>query len=181
MRPGILRILVLGLAALTLDVGIAGAAGATRPNIVFILADDLGYGDLGCYGQTRIRTPNIDGLSAAGKRFTQCYAGSTVCAPSRCALMTGLHTGHCRVRGNALVPLRLEDVTVAEILKSTGYATGAVGKWGLGEPGTTGVPNRQGFDEWFGYLNQHHAHNYYPEYLWKNEQKYRLQGNVEKR
>jgi arylsulfatase A-like enzyme len=181
MLPGILRILVLGLAALTLDVGIAGAAGARRPNIVFILADDLGYGDLGCYGQTRIRTPNIDGLAAAGKRFTQCYAGSTVCAPSRCALMTGLHTGHCRVRGNGLVPLRLEDVTVAEILKLTGYATGLVGKWGLGEPGTTGVPNRQGFDEWFGYLNQHHAHNYYPEYLWKHEQKYRLQGNVEKR
>ena len=147
---------------------------------MFILADDLGYGDLGCYGQARIKTPNIDRLATRGKRFTQCYAGSTVCAPSRCSLMTGLHTGHARVRGNALVPLRPEDVTVAEVLKRAGYATGIVGKWGLGEPGTTGVPNRQGFDEWFGYLNQHHAHNYYPEYLWKNEQKYRLEGNEEK-
>ncbi len=151
---------------------------AKRPNIVFILADDLGYGDLGCYGQTRIKTPNIDRLASEGIRFTQCYAGSTVCAPSRCSLMTGYHSGHSRVRGNALVPLRPEDVTVAEVLKRAGYATGMVGKWGLGEPGTTGLPNRQGFDEWFGYLNQGHAHNYYPEYLWKNEQRYILEGNV---
>ena len=158
----------------------AHAAEARRPNIIVILADDLGYGDLGCYGQARIKTPNIDRLATQGTRFTQCYAGSTVCAPSRCSLMTGLHSGHSRVRGNALVPLRPEDVTVAEVLKGAGYATGIIGKWGLGEPGTTGVPNRQGFDEWFGYLNQHHAHNYYPEYLWKDEQKYRLEGNEER-
>src|SRR5260370_28980338 len=119
---------------------------AKPPNIIFILAEDLGYGDLGCYGQQRIQTPNLDRLAAEGMRFTQCYAGSTVCAPSRCTLMTGLHTGHATIRGNALVPLRPEDVTVAEVLKSAGYATGLIGKWGLGEPGTTGIPNRKGFD-----------------------------------
>jgi arylsulfatase A-like enzyme len=150
------------------------------PNIIFVLADDLGYGDLGCYGQKQIRTPNIDRLAAEGMRFTQCYAGSTVCAPSRCALMTGMHTGHCTVRGNALVPLRSADVTVAEVLKGAGYATALIGKWGLGEPGTAGVPNRKGFDFFFGYLNQVHAHNYYPDYLWKNEQKFPLAGNVVK-
>jgi arylsulfatase A-like enzyme len=149
-----------------------------RPNIVFILADDLGYGDLGCYGQEQIPTPNLDRLAAQGTRFTQAYAGSTVCAPSRCALMTGLHTGHCRVRGNALVPLQPQDVTVAEVLKGVGYTTALIGKWGLGEPGTPGVPNRQGFDLFFGFLNQHHAHNYWPDYLWRNEEKVPLEGNV---
>lgn len=151
-----------------------------KPNIVFILADDLGYGDVGCYGQKQVRTPHIDALAAAGMRFTQCYAGSTVCAPSRCVLMTGRHTGHCTVRGNALVPLKPEDVTVAEVLKSAGYATALIGKWGLGEPDTTGLPNRQGFDEFFGFLNQHHAHNYYPDYLWRNEQKTPLDNVVPK-
>lgn len=151
---------------------------ADRPNIVLIVADDLGYGDLGCYGQKTVPTPNLDRLAREGLRFTQVYAGSTVCAPSRCALMTGRHTGHCRVRGNALVPLQPEDVTVPESLKKAGHATGLVGKWGLGEPGSTGLPNRQGFDRFFGYLNQHHAHNYWPEYLWKNEEKVGLDGNV---
>ncbi len=151
---------------------------APRPNIVFILADDLGYGDLGCYGQQGIRTPNLDRLAADGVRFTQCYAGSTVCAPSRCCLMTGKHTGHARIRGNGTVPLRPEDVTVAELLKQAGYATGIVGKWGLGNEGTTGIPNRKGFGSWFGYLDQVHAHNYYPDYLWKNEEKVPLAGNV---
>jgi len=161
---------------------LAGAALAEppKPNVVFILADDLGYGDLGCYGQKRIRTPNLDRMAAEGMRFTQFYAGSTVCAPSRCALMTGLHNGHSTVRGNALVPLRPEDVTVAEVLKGAGYATGLVGKWGLGESGTTGVPNRKGFDYFYGYLNQVHAHNYYPDYLWKNEEKVPIEGNVVK-
>jgi arylsulfatase A-like enzyme len=154
------------------------APGGRKPNLIFILADDLGYGDLGCYGQKRIRTPNIDALAAEGTRFTQVYAGSTVCAPSRCTLMTGLHTGHCLVRGNALVPLRPEDVTVAEVLKGAGYATGLVGKWGLGEPDTTGIPNKQGFDYYFGYLNQGHAHNYYPDYLWRNEEKVPLPNEV---
>ena len=148
------------------------------PNIIFILADDLGYGDLGCYGQTRIRTPNIDRLAAEGMRFTQCYAGSSVCAPSRCCLLTGLHTGHARIRGNARVPLEPEDVTVAEILKSRGYRTAAIGKWGLGNEGTTGIPNKQGFDEWFGYLDQTHAHNYYPQFLWRNERQWEVPGNA---
>ena len=153
---------------------------AETPNIVFILADDLGYGDLGCYGQKQIQTPNLDRLAAEGMRFTQCYAGSTVCAPSRCALITGKHTGHATIRGNALVPLRPDDVTVAEVLHQTGYATGLVGKWGLGEPGTSGIPNRKGFDCFYGYLNQVHAHNYYPDYLWKNKEKVPLAGNVVK-
>jgi arylsulfatase A-like enzyme len=149
-----------------------------RPNIIFILADDLGYGDLGCYGQETIRTPNLDRMAVEGMRFTDHYAGSTVCAPSRCALMTGLHTGHCLIRGNALVPLRPEDVTVAELLKKAGYQTGIIGKWGLGEEGSTGIPNKQGFDYWFGYLNQRHAHNYYPTYLWRNEEKVPLKNEV---
>jgi len=177
----------MALAATALQ-GAASAeeARSSRPNIIFILADDLGYGDLGCYGQERILTPNIDRLAAEGMRFTDAYAGSTVCAPSRCVLMTGLHTGHCTVRGNSgvrdgkrdRIPLREGDVTVAAVLKGAGYATGMVGKWGLGEPGTTGLPNHQGFDEWFGYLNQGHAHNYYPEYLWRNERKVELPGNL---
>lgn len=152
-----------------------------KPNIVFILADDLGYGDLGCYGQKKIRTPHLDRLAAEGIRFTQCYAGSTVCAPSRCALMTGLHTGHCRVRGNggggspgANVPLTPDDPCVAKLLKKAGYATALIGKWGLGEAGSTGIPTRQGFDYFYGYLNQGHAHNYYPDFLWRNEEKITL-------
>jgi arylsulfatase A-like enzyme len=149
------------------------------PNIIFVLADDLGYGDLGCYGQETIATPNLDRMAAEGVRFTQVYAGSTVCAPSRCTLMTGQHTGHCFVRGNARIPLRQEDVTVAELLKEQGYTTALIGKWGLGEPDTTGIPNRKGFDYFFGYLNQGHAHNYYPEYLWRNEEKVMLEGNRE--
>ena len=142
-------------------------APAHKPNIIFILADDLGYGDLGCYGQTKIKTPNLDKLAAQGMRFTQFYAGSTVCAPSRCALMTGLHTGHALIRGNARVPLRPEDLTVAEVLKRAGYRTALVGKWGLGNEQTTGVPQRQGFDEFIGYLDQKHAHDYYSDYLWR--------------
>src|SRR5512136_1308169 len=136
---------------------------AEKPNIIFILADDLGYGELGCYGQKMVKTPSLDRLAAEGMRFTQFYAGSTVCAPSRAVLMTGLHTGHVRVRGNARVPLEPGDFTVAELLQSAAYRTGAVGKWGLGDADTTGHPNRQGFDEWLGYLDQTHAHNYYPD------------------
>ena len=143
------------------------SASPRRPNIVLIVADDLGYGDLGCYGQSRIKTPNLDQLAAEGIRFTSFYSGSTVCAPSRCALMTGLHTGHARIRGNAAVPLLPEDVTVAKVLKESGYATGLVGKWGLGNPDTTGVPQKQGFDEFIGYLDQTHAHDYYTDQLWR--------------
>lgn len=160
------------------------------PNIIFIMADDMGYGDLGCYGQTVIQTPNIDRMAAEGLRFTDCYAGSTVCAPSRSVLMTGLHTGHTTVRGNfgkygvaglgggeGRVPLEENDVTVAEVLKSAGYTTGMSGKWGLGEPNTSGHPNDQGFDEWFGYLNQRRAHSYYPDFIWKNKEKFDLPEN----
>ena len=163
------------------------ALGMVKPNIIFIMADDLGYADLGCYGQKHIKTPNIDRLAKEGTRFTQCYAGSTVCAPSRSVLMTGRHTGHTTVRGNKgnvggvgpqrRVPLKPEDVTVAEILKKAGYKTAITGKWGLGEPDTTGIPNRQGFDQWFGYLNQQNAHSYYPPFLWHNEKKQILPGN----
>ncbi len=156
----------------------AGSSSVKKPNIIFILADDLGYGDLGCFGQKRIKTPNLDKMAEQGMRLTQHYAGSTVCAPSRCVLMTGLHTGHCLIRGNARVPLRPSDVTLAELLKQAGYTTGIVGKWGLGEPDSTGIPNRQGFGYWFGYLNQRHAHNYYPTYLWRNEEKVQLKNEV---
>lgn len=158
-------------------------AGA-NPKIIFIMADDLGYGDLGSYGQRVIQTPHLDQMAVEGMRFTQAYAGSPVCAPSRSVLMTGLHTGHTTVRGNfgkfgvtglgggeGRVPLDTEDVTVAEVLKGAGYVTGMTGKWGLGEPGTTGEPNDQGWDEWFGYLNQRQAHTYYPEFLWKNKER----------
>ncbi|MGC8643074.1 MAG: arylsulfatase, partial [Isosphaeraceae bacterium] len=154
-----------------------------RPNIVFILADDLGYGDLGCYGQKRIKTPVIDQMAAEGIRFTDHYAGSTVCAPSRCVLMSGLHTGHAQVRNNVEVkpmgqqPLRAGTVTVARLLHQAGYATALCGKWGLGGPGSTGVPNEQGFDDFFGYLCQRHAHNFYPEFLFHNVERVPLPGN----
>ncbi len=157
---------------------VAGPALDRKPNIVLILLDDLGYGDVGPYGQKMIRTPNIDRLAEQGKRFTDCYAGGAVCAPSRSALMTGFHTGHCSVRANAgTIPIPPEDVTVAEVLKSAGYKSGLFGKWGLGDAGSTGVPTKQGFDEYFGYLHQIHAHSYYPEYLWKNDRKFPLEGN----
>src|SRR5437660_5482376 len=143
----------------------------TKPNVIFILADDLGYGDLGCYGQKQIQTPNIDRLVTEGMRFSQCYAGSTVCAPSRCALMTGLHTGHATIRGNAAVPLGPDDVTVAELLQKAGYHTGLIGKWGLGTENTSGLPQKHGFDEFVGYLSQTHAHDYYTDHLLRYEKK----------
>ena len=159
------------------------------PNIIFILCDDIGYGDLGCYGQKVIPTPRLDQLAAESMRFTQCYTGSSICAPSRSVLMTGLHSGHTRVRDNMgivggvgeqkRVPLEPEDFTVAEMLKEAGYTTGITGKWGLGEPDTTGIPTRKGFDEWFGYLNQRNAHSYYPPFLWHNEEKVVLKGNLD--
>ena len=154
------------------------AAEEVRPNIIFIMADDLGYGQLGCYGQKKIRTPRLDRMAREGMRFTQAYAGCTVCASSRSVLMTGLHTGHTAVRGNTGgIPLAAHDVTIAEVLKPAGYVTGCFGKWGLGEHGTTGIPNKQGFQEFFGYLHQIHAHFYYPKYLWKNDKKFPLTGN----
>lgn len=147
-----------------------------KPSVILIVADDLGYGDIGCYGQTKIKTPNIDRLASGGARFTSFYSGSTVCAPSRCALMTGQHTGHGYIRGNALVPLRLQDKTMAEVLKDAGYLTALIGKWGLGEPDSTGLPQRQGFDHFFGYLNQAHAHDYYTDNLWRRDPQSGFEG-----
>jgi arylsulfatase A-like enzyme len=167
--------LVLG--ALCSLPALAQVSPATRPNIVFILADDLGYAELGSYGQKVIQTPHLDQLAREGLRFTQFYAGATVCGPSRSVLMTGQHQGHTRVRGNSLDPLKVslldEDVTVARTLQSGGYRTAIFGKWGLGEAVTaeSGLPRRQGFDAFFGFLNHHHAHNHYPSFLWRNEEK----------
>jgi arylsulfatase A-like enzyme len=157
----------------------AGLAAMARPNIVFILADDLGYGDLGCYGQKQIQTPNLDRMAAEGIRFTQAYSGSTVCAPSRCCLMTGRHTGHATVRGNIKpeAGLREGETTVASLLKRAGYSTALFGKWGLGGPGTGSVPNSRGFDQFYGYLDQQHAHNSYPDHLWDNQNESFLTGN----
>jgi len=149
-----------------------------KPNIIFIMVDDLGYGHLGCYGQQKIYTPNIDHLASEGMKFTQFYSGASVCAPSRSTLMTGMHSGHTSVRSNSGgTPLLAEDITIAEVLKQPGYVTGIFGKWGLGDAGTEGVPNRQGFDDFFGYLHQVHAHYYYPYFLWENDQKFLLPGN----
>lgn len=170
---------ILSLLILYLAIGCTQNEGPQKPpNIIFIMADDLGYGDLGVYGQKQIKTPNIDKLAQEGMLFTQFYAGSTVCAPSRSALLTGQHTGHTRVRGNATVPLLPEDTTFAELLQQAGYITGMVGKWGLGEPGSTGIPNRQGFDDFYGYLSQVRAHNYYPDYIWENERKDSLDNKM---
>jgi arylsulfatase A-like enzyme len=148
------------------------------PNIIFVMLDDLGYGDFGCYGQELIRTPHTDAFAQTGVRFTDAYAGSTVCAPARCVLMTGKHTGHSSVRTNAgTMPILPEDQTVATALKQAGYTNGAFGKWGLGDIRTTGVPWQHGFDEFFGYLHQVHAHSYYPDFLWDNDQQMKLEGN----
>ncbi len=162
----------------------AAAQPAPGPNIIFILADDLGYGELGSYGQTTIQTPNLDRLAAEGARFTQFYAGSTVCAPSRSVLMTGRHLGRTRVRGNAgagnyaAQTLAAGDTTVARVLKDAGYATALVGKWGLGEMGSEGEPLRQGFDYFYGVVNQTHAHNHYPDFVWRNTEKVALPNVV---
>jgi len=149
----------------------------SKPNIIFIFADDLGYGDVGCYGQEKIETPNIDKLAKNGMKFTQFYSGSTVCAPSRSSFLTGLHTGHTAVRGNVSyppegqTPLPDSVVTFANILQQNGYATAAFGKWGLGYIKTSGDPNKKGFDEFYGYNCQSLAHNYYPDHLWSNHQR----------
>ena len=150
------------------------------PNIIIIMADDLGYNELGCYGQVIIKTPNIDRLAQEGIRFTQFYSGSAVCAPSRCVLLTGKHSGHAYVRDNyelggytdetegGQLPLLPGTVTLGTFMKDNGYVTGAMGKWGLGGPGSEGVPGKQGFDHFYGYLCQKQAHNYYPSNLWDN-------------
>ena len=183
--PHVTRLAVAALLLLTPSM----RAAERIPNIVYVLADDLGYGEVGCYGQTKIRTPNIDRIAREGMRFTQHYSGSPVCAPSRCVIMTGLHTGHAIVRGNkenggwgpnepeGQHPLPEGTPTLARYLKKRGYRTAAIGKWGLGGPGTSGHPNRQGFDLFYGYLCQRKAHNYYPTHLWRNEEKHVLPGN----
>jgi arylsulfatase A-like enzyme len=177
LSRSVLVTLVAGLLAL----GPARAADRP-PNVVFILADDLGYGDLGCFGQRLIRTPCIDRLAAEGVRFTQAYAGATVCAPSRCALLTGKHNGHAFVRGNreiqpeGQVPMPADTVTAAHVMKRAGYATSLIGKWGLGKPDSESVPNTMGFDYFYGYNCQRKAHEYYPEYLWRNGEKVMLHG-----
>ena len=162
------------------------AAPARQPNLIWIMADDLGYGDLGCYGQKVTVTPHLDRMASEGLRFTQFYAGATVCAPSRSVLMTGRHHGRTRVRGNAgqtnpaAQALREGDTTVADALRSAGYATALIGKWGLGDVGAAerGLPRRHGFDHFFGYLNQTHAHNHFPDFLWRNEEKISLPNKV---
>ena len=164
----------------TLSIGFLLAtslAAAELPNIVFFLADDLGYRELGCYGQEKIKTPNIDRLAAEGMRFMQHYSGQTVCAPSRCALLTGKHMGHAQIRNNrgnagqGQMPLADKTLTIAKILRGKGYATACVGKWGLGNNANSGSPAKQGFDLFFGYHCQLKAHHFYPEYLWRNEEK----------
>ena len=150
---------------------------ASKPNILYILADDLGYGDLGCYGQDVIKTPNIDKLASEGLLFRQHYAGATVCAPSRNSLITGQHMGHTTIKSMEK-PIKKEDITVAEVLKTAGYSTGVIGKWGLGAVGTTGYANDQGFDYSFGYYDQIRAHNHFPDYLWENGEKYPLKNKV---
>lgn len=150
-----------------------------RPNIVLILADDLGYGDLSCFGQSTLQTPNLDRMAAEGLRFTQHYAGSTVCAPSRCSLLTGLHTGHSRIRGNAMGSVLTDtDVTIAQLLKQAGYATGCVGKWGVGAPPPLNDPELRGFDHFYGYISMWHAHNFYPEFIIRNGQQVPLRNEV---
>ncbi len=148
-----------------------GTLEARRPNVIYMLVDDLGYGDLACYGQKTLSTPNLDRMASEGMRFTRHYTGSTVCAPSRCGLMTGLHTGHCRVRGNGPGVLLPSDVTVAAKMKEAGYKTGCFGKWGIGNPPPLDDPAIHGFDEFYGYVNMYHAHNFYPEFMVKNGEK----------
>src|SRR5688500_6309112 len=160
------------LALLLLAGGLACAA-AAPPSFIFILADDLGYGDTGPYGQAKIRTPSLDRMAREGMRFTDFHSGSPVCAPSRAILLTGLHAGHAAIRMNQEVPggqapLPAASLTVAELLKARGYATACIGKWGLGGPGSVGHPNQQGFDLFYGYLDQVHAHDHFPDSLWRN-------------
>ena len=156
---------------------------ARKPNVIFILADDLGYNEVGSYGQKKIKTPYLDKIAREGMRFTRNYSGNAVCAPSRCVLMTGKHPGHAFIRNNGELkpegqrPIPLYEVTIAEVFKNEGYVTGAFGKWGLGGPGTEGDPMNQGFDRFYGYNCQRHAHSYYPDYLWSDRDRIPLQNN----
>ncbi len=193
-RRDFIKTLSLGAATVAIpNLFTSCAQKTTKPNIIYILADDLGYGELGCYGQDKIRTPNIDKIATEGIKFTQHYSGSTVCAPSRCCLLTGKHTGHSYIRDNDELsergdvwndpdlegqrPLLPNTETIGTMLQRAGYTTGAIGKWGLGGPKSTGDPNNQGFDLFYGYLCQRVAHNYYPTHLWRNGEKHLLEEN----
>ncbi len=156
-------------------------AAAEKPNVIYIMADDLGIGDVGCYGQKILKTPRIDQLAEEGIRFTEHYSGAALCAPTRSCLLTGTHLGHTTVRNNGDFSLKIEDVTFGELMKSVGYKTAAIGKWGVGEIDSTGRPNKQGFDLFFGYLNQRNAHFHYPPFMWRNEEKEFYPDNREKR
>lgn len=173
----VFRSFICVFASFVAGLGALRAAAERPPNIIFILADDLGYGDLGSYGQKLIRTPRLDRLAREGMRFTQHYAGAPSCAPSRCVLMTSKHTGHARIRANSDKPLLPEDATFLQALQSSGYVTGAVGKWGLGDEQTEGAPWKKGVNEFLGYLDQTHAHTYYPDFLWKNDQRVDIPEN----
>lgn len=182
--PGAMAGLAACLAVGCLALGGPACTAGERPNIVFILSDDLAQGDVGCYGQKLIKTPHLDRMAAQGTRFTQAYCGTTVCAPSRTSLLTGLHTGHSPVRANweiapgeGQLPLPDETVTVAEILREAGYATACCGKWGMGMFDTTGSPLKQGFDHFFGYNCQRHAHSYFPTHLYRDDERFELAGN----
>ena len=172
------RGLLGGIPASFLQSRLRPASAVRRPNIIFILSDDLGYADLACYGQKEIETPNIDRMAAEGMRFRQHYAGSALCAPSRCALLTGLHTGHTPIKANDNVLLGPTDVTFPKLLRDMGYATACIGKWGIGHPPPPGDPRVHGFDYFFGFLSMWHAHTYYPEFLWRNEEKVTLRNVV---
>jgi arylsulfatase len=195
----ITRILAVAALGVSIPLSASAAIREKQPNIVLIVADDLGYAELGCYGQRWIKTPRLDELASQGVRFTQFYCGAPVCAPSRCVLMTGKHSGHAAIRNNhnpsglkelrakyqweypGQQPLPADEMTVAELLQAHGYATGAIGKWGLGQVGTTGDPRSQGFDLFYGYYCQAHAHNHYPKFLWRNANKEQLPGNDDTR
>jgi arylsulfatase A len=174
---GMSRLLAVAAFVLAAGVGLgpltrpARLDAQARPNVILIQADDLGYGDLSAYGQAQFTTPGLDRLARDGIRFTHYYAGSTVCAPSRAALMTGVHTGHGWIRGNGEIPLRAEDVTIAMLLRDAGYRTAVIGKWGLGTPGTTGQPDKKGFDYAFGFLDHRHAHRQYTDHLYRNNER----------
>ena len=176
-RPLSSAVLILVLASLS-------NAANPPPNLVFVLSDDLAQGDLGCYGQKLIQTPNLDRMAAEGTRYLQAYCGTTVCAPSRSSLMTGLHMGHCPIRANREIkpegqmPLPDETVTVAQLLHEAGYATGCMGKWGMGMFDTSGSPLEKGFDHFFGYNCQRHAHSYFPEYLYNDDRRVQLDGKT---
>jgi len=182
-RRDFLATTAIGAAAAALPTTLWAAEGTRKPNIIYILADDLGYGDLSCYGQTKFKTPHIDSLATEGMTFTQHYSGSTVCAPSRCSLMTGLHTGHAQIRGNRAAPpegqapMAADTATIPTFLKKAGYRSGMFGKWGLGAPGSVSDPAVH-FDEFYGYNCQREAHNFYPKHLWHNKKKVALDGKT---